>query len=135
MSVRFEIDAEEIENLGEKMKMIPDETEQVINDYLHQEAIDEVKRNIIFRMPISKVAKKKPHAKLSKSLNDTRFNLGFEIKPYPRFRYLVFPDQALGTSRNNAPQEFMEKGLEQSTVNIIRRLNEKIDNKIKEVLG
>lgn len=135
MTVRFEIDISELEELEEKFKLIPDHTEELINDYLHQEAVEMTKLDIRQGMPISNVKKKKPHAKLSKSLRHKTFNLGFEISPYPRFSYLVFPDQGLGTSYKKAPQHFMEKGLEISTEKILRELTERIDNKIKEVLS
>lgn len=135
MSVRFELDYSDVEALEEKFKAIPGNVEDIINSYLHLEGVEITKREIRSFMPVSKQKKlSAKHAKLNSSLRHKPFNLGFEVSPYPRFNYLVFPDRALGTSKNRRPQEFMEKGLDKSTEEIIRNLNERIDQKIKEAL-
>lgn len=131
MSVRFEIDYSEVEKLQEKFKKIPGEVEQIINDFLHKTGVEIVTRDILSFTPISN--KDKVHARQSNPLKSTNFNLGFEIKPKPKFNYLVFPDKALGTSAKNSPDEFMQKGLNKNTELIISGMNEKIDQKIKEV--
>lgn len=135
MSVKFELDFSEVEALEEKFKKIPENVENIINSYLHLEGVEITKREIRSYMPVSKQKRlSSKHAKLSNSLRHKPFNLGFEIMPYPRFNYLVFPDRALGTSKGKNPKEFMEKGLDKSTEEIIRNLNERIDQKIKEAL-
>lgn len=136
MSVRFEIDYSELEQLQEKFKQIPDLVESVINDYLHNEGVDIAKNAIQELMPLSDRKKRpKQHAKNAKSLRHTNINLGFEIRPMPRFNYLVFPDRGLGTSYKSKPQEFMRHGLDKGTNKLLDQLNERIDEKIKEELS
>lgn len=136
MSVKFKLDYSDVEALEEKFKQIPDNVENLINSYLHHEGVELVKRNIRSHMPISSVKKRASrHAKTSKSLRHRTDNLGFEVSPFPRFNYLVFPDQALGTSKGKSPQKFMELGLKDSTDEILREINKRVDEKIKEVLS
>lgn len=132
MSVRFEFDYSQLRVLEEKLKRIPSKTEQTLNDVLHKTGVQIVQDNIINKMPIS--AKQKKHAKTSKPLKSNNFNLGFEITPKRQFNYLVFPNNALGTSIDNQAQEFMETGLELSTDDIIEKINQEIDKKIREEL-
>ncbi|MGQ4666527.1 hypothetical protein ACUIJN_11915 [Metabacillus halosaccharovorans] len=133
MSVRFELDYKDLEKLQEKFKKVPDEVEKTINSFLHKQGVEIMINDVLADMPISE--RNKRHARQSKPLTSVNFNLGFELKPKPRFRYLVFPDKALGTSINNTAEEFMEKGLNKSTQKIINGLNEQIDQKIKEAFG
>nr|BDD47234.1 hypothetical protein 8 [Bacillaceae bacterium] len=133
MSVRFEFDYSEVKILEEKLQKLPGETEKTINDILHKTGVRIVQDKIISRMPVSD--KNKKHAKLSNPLRSENFNLGFEIKPKRQFNYLVFPNNALGTSYGGTPQEFMETGLGLSTKDIIEEINQEIDRKLKEELG
>jgi hypothetical protein len=130
MSVRFELDYSEVQKLQEKFKKIPSEVEKTINEFLHGTGVETVKRDILSLMSVSD--RKKVHAADKQSLKHINFNLGFEILPKPKFRYLVFPDRALGTSVNKKPDEFMERGLNKNTEKIITGMNEKIDKKIRE---
>ncbi len=135
MSVKFQLDYSDFEKLTEKFKKIPDETEKLINSYLHREGVSISKRHIIARIPVSTKKGKLKHAKFGNPLRDKPLNLGFEISPFPRFNYLVFPDQALGTSKGKTPKKFMNKGMDDSAEEIINGLTERIDEKIKEVLS
>jgi hypothetical protein len=130
MSARFELDYSEVQKLQEKFKKIPSEVEKTINEFLHGTGVEIATNHILSRMSVSNRNKK--HAKDSNPLKNIKFNLGFELKPKPKFRYLAFPDRALGTSVNNSPDEFMKKGLNDSTEKIINGMNEKIDKKIRE---
>lgn len=133
MSVRFELDYSEINKLQEKFINIPHEVEKTINDFLHKTGVEIAINDILHFMPSSNRDKK--HARQSNPIRNVNLNLGFELKPKPKFRYLVFPDQALGTSIKNNPDEFMRKGLNKSTKKIIDGLNERIDKKIKEAFS
>ncbi len=130
MSVRFEIDYKEVEQLKEKFAKIPDKVEDAVNDVLHSYGIKTVKNHITDRIDVSKANKK--HAKYSKPLKHRTFNLGFEIIPKKPYRYLVFPDQALGTSVGNKPDEFMDKGLTAGTDPTLQEINERIEKLIQE---
>ncbi|MBP3951127.1 hypothetical protein [Bacillus suaedae] len=132
MTVRFEFDYKELSALEDKLRKLPDNVEKIINDVLHKTGIELVTDSIIERMPLSD--KKKKHAKTSKPFRSEKFNLGFEIKPKRQFYYLVFPNDALGTSLGKNEQEFMEIGLERSINKIVEEINAKADEKLKEEL-
>ena len=130
MSVKFDLDYSEVEKLEEKFKRIPVNVENVINSYLHKEGTTKAQDKIIYLMPTSN--QKKKHAKTSNPLKSKNSNLGFTIMTKPKFNYLVFPDQALGTSKGNAPQDFMKRGLSKSITDIMDGLNEHIDRYLEE---
>lgn len=131
MSVRFEIDYEDVEKLEEKFKRIPDNIENIINSHLHKEGVEIAKTQIVSLIPMSN-KKEGKHARTSKPLREKKANLGFVISPKPRFNYLVFPDQALGTSKGNNPLEFMQRGLNKSINDIMDGLNERVDQYLEE---
>lgn len=130
MSVKFEIDYEDVRKLEAKFEKIPDKVEERLNEIIHGYGAVAVKEDITSRLPVSKVNKR--HAKNSKPLKNKDFNLGFEVLPKRPYNYLVFPDQALGTSHGKTPEEFMVKGLNDSTRRIMDEINNKIDQLIKE---
>lgn len=130
MSVKFTLDAKDLEQLEPKLQKISDKSEKVLNDILHSFGVETVTNKIIDLMPVSE--KNKTHAKSSNPLRNLTFNLGFEVMPRKAFAYLVFPDKALGTSQGNAPKEFMLQGLDSSTDSILEKINDEIDKIIKE---
>lgn len=121
--VKFQVDFDASQALTEAFKKIPDRAEKVTNDYLMATASETVIRNIIGLMPVG--ARKNPHAKHSNSLKKVMINLGFEIKPQNKFRYLVFPNDGIGF-RNRKKQAFFELGLEKSESTIIKELINKL---------
>ena len=132
MSVRFEIDYEEIRKLQEKFARIPNKVEARVNTILHSFGTKTVEDKIISRIPVSRKSKKKKHAKDAKPLKSTTFNLGFETKPKKTYNYLVFPDKGLGTSIGRAPDEFMTKGMNDGTPRILQEINDQLDQLIEE---
>jgi hypothetical protein len=136
--MKWEIDYSSIEELEKKVSQLPNQTEVVINSYLHKKGVDITKSNITQHMNVSKKVKK--HAKYSSWSRKKTENLGFEIlakggaanRP-GSFGYLVFPNEGRGP-RNPAEQRFMEKGLHESTAHIIDDLLEQVITKIQEEL-
>lgn len=124
---------DEFKKLEEKIKAIPEKTEEIINDYLHNTASKNVIAEIKKQMPESK-KKKGIHAKFGDSLKSVNRNLGFMIVSTQKFQYLVFPALGIGTSRKNKPNDFMNKGLNNSTSKIIEDLEEKISKEMEENL-
>ncbi|WP_180235261.1 hypothetical protein, partial [Bacillus cereus] len=81
-----------------------------------------IERSILGLMSITN--RKKKHAKMFKSLStNNKINLTIILKPKPKFQYLVFPDLGVGTSIKNAPQRFMERGVERETNQSIEECN------------
>ncbi len=139
MSVKYEVDYSEVKKLQEKFKKIPDEVEKIINDFLHKTGVEIATRDITQFIPVS--SEEKIHAKTSKWSKSENHNLGFTIKAKGgaasnkgSFGYLVFPNEGRGP-HNPFEQRFMERGMKKATSTIIEILNEKIDQKIKEVFG
>ncbi|TGB04691.1 hypothetical protein [Halobacillus salinus] len=130
MSVRFELDYEDVRKLEEKLSKIPQDVEKLINETLHTFGVREVEDAIITRIPVSKKSKK--HAKNSRPIRSTTFNLGFEVKPKRPYWYLVFPDQALGTSVEEVPHEFMREGMDARTDRILEEINRQVDRLLEE---
>lgn len=132
MSVRFELDYSDVEQLQEKLLKVPGDVEQILNNIVHTYGADKVKADIVLEMPVSN--RNKRHAKDSRPLRQKDFNLGFTVLPKRPYNYLVFPDQALGTSHGKSPDYFMREGLNTSTRPIMGEINRRIDQLLKEEL-
>ncbi|MBH0159115.1 hypothetical protein IHV10_22350 [Fictibacillus sp. 5RED26] len=138
-SNKWALDFKDIEILEEKMKQIPGRSEQAINDVLHGEGVNIVVREIQPQIPVStwknRVRKKKHARHVTNPQSSKKENLGFTIRPKPKFNYLKYPDLGIGKSKRNEPQHFMNKGLQKASPIIIEKLNDALDKTIKESLG
>lgn len=119
--LKFELNDEQMSKLSEHMQSLSGRSEEVINRTLKQSGAKEMIQAIVGFIPLSKG--KGPHAKNSNPIKVTMINLGFELKPKPKFKYLVFPDQGIGR-RNQIAQRMFEKGAEQSNDKILNLLIE-----------
>ncbi|MEC1778402.1 HK97-gp10 family putative phage morphogenesis protein [Schinkia azotoformans] len=135
----WEIDFGDVEELVEKLKKMPDESEKVINDVIHNDGIKIATEEIQPEIPVSKWrnrVRNKKHARDNKNPQSSKKeNLAFTIRPQKKFEYLKYPDLSIGTSKNKQPKRFMKKGLDKASPKIIEKLNEKIDEKINETLN
>lgn len=138
MTATFQIDYSEFEALEEKIRQLPEHTEELINSYLHKKGVEMTRDNITDHMPVSN--RNKTHAKHSSWSRKETENLGFTIKAKGgaanrpgSFGYLVFPNEGRGP-RNPVEQRFFERGLDDSTPEILEDLLEEVTNKIQEVL-
>jgi hypothetical protein len=136
MSIKYEVDYNDIKRLQEKFKNVPRNIENLITSILHNEGIARTTTAITERMPISNRTKK--HAKYSKWSKSEKINLGFIIKARGgaankkgSFGYLVFPNEGRGP-HNPLEQRFMEEGLEKSTPDILDILNQHVDKYLEE---
>lgn len=101
------------------------EVEKIINDYLHNEAPRKIKSSMTGLVPISD--RKKKHAKFFDPFQrQQNFNLAVKIITAKEYNYLVFPDEGLGTSIGNIPQNFTGRGLEAVTSELIDDMTAKI---------
>lgn len=139
--MKWEIDYSAFEELSDKLMQVSDQTESVVNNYLHSKGADTTKENITKHINVSKSRRIKVHAKHANWSRKRTENLGFEVfakggaanRP-GSFGYLVFPNEGRG-KRNPKEQRFMERGLHETTPSIIDDLLEQVVNKIQEVLG
>lgn len=134
MPANFNVDTSQFETLQRNIERLPNVAETVINADLKDKISPVMQKSILGLMPMSK--RQKQHAKLYKSLNaDNKENLTLTIKPKSKYRYLVFPDLGLGTSKKKAPQKFMEHGVEQKVNYSIEELNKSLIEEINKTIG
>lgn len=114
MADRWEVTLKGQDALLIKMQTYSQKSEQIINDTLKKVGGDIATDKITNFIPVSaeQLRSGHRHAKSSKPLTVTYFNLGFRVKPKGNFEYLKYPDLGIGTSKKNTPQEFMRRGLE-----------------------
>lgn len=144
MSVEFKLDVRQLKELETHMAQIPDKSERVINDYLHERGASLTKEEITSLLPVSKW-KKQPrrkeeqgHAKYSRPFTKEEINLEFIVKSRGgaankkgNYGYLVFPNEGRGP-HNPVEQRFMERGLDEAVPTILKELNENLLKTIKE---
>lgn len=105
------------------------EVESVLNKYIHTEAPEKIKPSMAGLVPVSD--RQKTHAKYSAPFGRQEdYNLAVKIITDKEFNYLVFPDEGLGTSVNNAPQDFTGRGLEAVTSSLIDEMIDEIMKKL-----
>lgn len=125
---RFDIDATEVDRLVQVLQKYQGNTENAINDVLHNEAGQLIHDEIKLLMPTSNKnwKGKAPAARTGKSLAiDTKQNLAVTVKTTARYHYLWFPDDGTNTKnhvgKNGVPQEFFKRGGENKQSEIIDR--------------
>lgn len=134
--MRFEIEAEDLEKLEEKLSKLGDESEPIVNEVLHGMGVETVTKDVTDLLPVS--SRNKKHAKFSKPFTHDPVNLGFIFKTRGgaaknkrSFGYLVFPDEGRGP-RNPEEQDFTGRGINRAKPKIINELTEVITKKLQE---
>lgn len=129
---KFELRKEDLDKLEHKIGKLQEVAEDEINRVLHKESAENVSKSIQGLINISK-KKKGTHAKLGKPFKTETFNLGFFIRTYPKYGYLVFPDEGRGI-RNKIAQNFTGRGIEKERPKIVNRLLDVLTKRIEEEL-
>lgn len=135
----YELDFSQSKQLEEKMKLIPEKAEELVNKSLKRKGTKAMIESITGFMPVSR--KKKVHAKFSKPLSYSMRNLGFVVrakggaanKP-DSFGYLVFPDKGIGP-HNHIKQDFFERGGEKANELIMNQVIDDLEAAHKMILG
>lgn len=132
--MKYEIDYKKSAELEEYFKQIPSQAEEITNDYFEKTGAQAMIESIVGFIPVSKRNKK--HAKTSNPLKSNLFNLGFEIthrggalNTKGSYAYLVFPDEGRGP-KNKIAHEFMTRGRDKASDQIIEDLKNKLQEKI-----
>ncbi|MFV1455182.1 hypothetical protein EXW59_11650 [Bacillus mycoides] len=134
MCAKFSVDYSQVDKLEQNAQRLPNKAEKILNDVLKVKVSPRLEKSIMGLIPASK--KKKKHAKMFKALSvNNKENLAVIFKPKPKFKYLVFPDLGVGTSIKNAPQHFMEYGVEKEINQSIEDLNKALIEEINKTLG
>jgi len=122
MSV-FKLNSQDFERLEEAMKNFQGNTEETINDVLHNEGgqliHDEIKR----LMPMSgkRWKGKKAPAKTSNSLQIVGGPLSVTVRAKKAYQYLYFPDDGSNTRRHAGNQQFFSNSGENQKEEILNR--------------
>ncbi len=119
----FKVDIREADRLEQVMKDFQGNTEETINDVLHNEASPLIQESIRRLMPVSgRTWKgKKPSAKVGKSMTDEKGNLYVTVKSSKNYNYLYFPDSGENTRRHYGNQQFFLRGGEAQSSEIVNR--------------
>lgn len=132
---KFDLNIGEIERLQKAMADYVGNTEEVINNVIHNEGGPLIEEQIYLLMPVSKGKGwkgKKPHAKHSKSLKSVNSNLAVTVKTTNKYHYLYFPDDGTNTRRHIGNKQFFRKGGEAVTDEIIDRCIAKLVNNFEK---
>ena len=107
---RLELEIKDFERLQTAMKEFQGDTEETINDVLHNEASPLIQESIKNLIPVSgrKWKGKTPPAKTSKSLTDEKGNLAITVKTTKKYQYLYFPDDGTNTERHAGNKQFFK---------------------------
>lgn len=102
--------------------------EDVVNDVLHKEGAERIKRDIISILPASgrHWRGKAAAAKSTQPFEQKNGNLEVEVKSKSRYNYLYFPDDGSNTQKHFGNQQFMIKGAERSSDYIIDKILERV---------
>lgn len=120
---KLEIDYLAMDELQQAMKAFQGNTEQTINDVLHNEAGELVQNAIQRLMPVSGKSwkGKKKAAKHAKSMTEVKENLALTVKSKKSYSYLYFPDDGTNTRRHAGNQQFFKRGGESQIGEIVNR--------------
>lgn len=134
MSNTFRIESDDLDRLLEAIKRFQGDSEQVINDVLHNEGDELIQRNIRLLIPESgKTWKgKATPAKSGNSLSSMKGNLYVIEKTTKRYQYLYFPNDGTNTRNHIGNQQFFLEGAENASGDIIDRCIERLTNKFEE---
>lgn len=126
----MKINFSEVDRLIEAMKDYQGNTEEAINDVLHNEAGDLAQDSIIRLIPVSgrNWKGKKKAAKSSEPLQNINGNLSVTVTTKKSYQYLYFPDDGTNTRRHAGNQQFFKRGGEAVQDEIIERCITKLIN-------
>ncbi len=134
----WNVDFVPLDHLIDNLSKLPKRSEDILNRTIKNRSGQNTIKSIVKDVPISDVKRRitqRKHAKSSNPLKVDYINLGFRIRPKPRFDYLKYPDLGIGTSIKNDPKEFMRKGMEAEIPAITEDLNNELLKEIDKTLG
>lgn len=126
----FKVEFADTEKLIQAMEAYEGNTEEAINDVLHNEAGDLAQEAIRRLIPVSGKhwRGKKPAAKKGKSLRNINSNLAVTVTTNKAYQYLYFPDDGTSTRRHAGNQQFFYRGGSSVQDEIIDRCITKLIN-------
>ena len=126
-SIRFEIKQEDLERLTQAIMDYGEGAENVINQVLQGEASDVFKEAITRLIPVSN--RNKLHAKYRNPVKaDIQGNMSLLLHTPKPNGYLYFPDEGEGTSLHRGARDFMGKGVESKSDDVINAILEQLQS-------
>ena len=127
----FEISSEDIDRLQQAIMNYGNEAEQTINETLNNEAKQVFTNSITNLIPVSN--RNKQHARNANPVKgEQKENLSLYLHTPGKWHYLYFPDEAAGSKfAGKAPYDFMTKGVEAESDNVINKILDKLQNNFK----
>lgn len=132
MANQWQLSLKGVDEIVQRVVQLPNQAESIINTALKAGSGDVAMKRIEGKTPISREQLRKGHrhANGSAPYKVTYENLGFIIRPKKKFEYLKYPDLGIGTSKGNAPRQFLRNGLDDATPKIKEQLLAALDAKL-----
>ena len=117
----FELDAQELDKLQQKMEEYGEGAARQINDVLHGEGAKEINDQIMRILPASgrRWKGKKAPASAAQPFAQEDGMLSVTIKTVNAYNYLYFPDDGSNTKKHAGNQQFMASGAENASNRIM----------------
>lgn len=117
----FELDAQELDELQQKMEEYGEGAARQINDVLHGEGAKEINDQIMRILPASgrHWKGKKAPASTAQPFTQEDGMLSVTIKTVSAYNYLYFPDDGSNTKKHAGNQQFMAYGAESASDRIM----------------
>lgn len=117
----FELDAQDLDALQEKMNAYGEGAAREINDVLHGEGAREINDQIMRILPSSgrHWKGKKAPARSAQPFTQEDGMLSVTIKTVNSYNYLYFPDDGSNTKKHAGNQQFMAAGAESASGKIM----------------
>lgn len=115
--------AEDFDKLTESIKAYGDGAEDIINGVLHEYGAERIKEEIHKLLPESgrNWKGKKVAAKRTDPFVSEGGNLNVTVSTKSAYGYLYFPDDGTNTRKHVGNKQFMQRGAESATDDIIER--------------
>lgn len=132
----YRVDVDGNVNAAVKLRKVPENIATALKRDLTSQVAPVVEANIKRGMPVS--PRTTNHMKYANSLKTFTVggrhgfrNIGFYIQPQKDYWYMKFPNNGSGTSRGNAPLNFVQSGLSMSMPLIKRTIAQIVEANTK----
>lgn len=134
MTSPWKINVADFEALQKAMEAYEGNTEETINDVLHNQGGELISNSVRRLIPVSgkNWKGKAKAAKSGNSLQNVNEHLAVTVKTTKKYQYLYFPDDGTNTRRHIGNQRFFEKGGEAVKDEIIERCVGRLTNNFEK---
>lgn len=134
-NIKFVLKDSDIEKVQEAIVKYGENSESVLNNFLHTKASDQLVRSITNYIPVSKNGDY--HAKSHKWYEVANYNLTIEIsnslagKRGTSFYYLYYVLTGTGTSKKKGETDFFQLGIDAQYDNIVNEMLDLLTNNFR----